>query len=293
VLADSETRKQSANAPQPVVDPRPVTVSTEHRPSIVASLTELWRYRELACFFAWRDIKVRYKQAALGAGWAILQPLLSMIVFTLFFGRLAGIPSDGVPYPVFAYVGLAVWTYFSGVVIQAGQGLVSNSNLITKVYFPRLTLPFSTALSGLLDFAVSLSFLGVLLAYFRIVPGYSLILAPMFLLALILLTLGVSLWLAALNVWYRDVKHVTPLLVQLWMFVTPVIYPMSFVPDRFRHYIALNPVAGIVDGLRRCLVMGTWPDPLLTLSALAITGFIFWSGLGNFRNTERSFADVI
>src|SRR6266850_809997 len=166
----------------------------------VEYMLESWRYRELVYFFAWRDIKVRYKQAALGAAWAIMQPLLSMIVFTIFFGRLAGIPSDGVPYPLFAYAGLALWTYFSGVIGQAGQGLVSNSNLITKVYFPRLALPFSTALSGLLDFVVGLSVLAGLMCYFRVLPGWSLVLAPVFVLALVMLTLGVSLWLAAVNV---------------------------------------------------------------------------------------------
>jgi lipopolysaccharide transport system permease protein len=256
-------------------------------------LAELWRFRELVYFLAWRDVKVRYKQAALGAAWAVLQPLLSMVVFTLFFGQLAGIPSDGVPYPLFSYTALLLWTYFAGVLNQGGQSLVSNSNLITKVYFPRVALPASTALSGLLDFAVGLGFLVVLLVYFGVQPGCTILLAPVFLAALVLFTLGASMLLASLNVWYRDIKYATPFLIQMWMFVTPVIYPTSFLPEQLQTLMAFNPLAGIIEGFRACLFPGRALDPMLTAVSLSMTVVVFVAGLLYFRQTERAFADVI
>jgi lipopolysaccharide transport system permease protein len=262
--------------------------------SLVKSwLAESWRYRELVYFFAWRDIKVRYKQAALGAAWAVLQPLLGMIVFTVFFGGLARIPGDGVPYPLFAYLGLVLWTYFANVISQGGQSLISNSTLITKVYFPRIALPASSALGGLFDAAVGLSFVVVLMAWYQVLPGWSLILAPIFLVALVLLTVGVSLLLAAVNVWYRDVKHTLPLLIQLWLFASPVIYPFDYVPERYRPLMALNPLAGLVEGFRDCLLPDRWPDPGLTVFSLAATAVVFVLGVTVFRRAERSFADVI
>jgi len=255
-------------------------------------LAELWRFRELVYFLAWRDVKVRYKQAALGAAWAILQPLLSMILFTLFFGRLASIPSDGIPYPLFSYAALLLWTYFSGVLGQGGQCLVSNSNLITKVYFPRLTLPAANAVSGLLDLAVGLGFLVALMVYYGVYSGWSLLLAPVFVAALVLFTLGASMILASLNVWYRDIKYASPFLIQMWLFVTPVIYPTSFLPENLQTLMALNPLAGIVEGFRACL----FAQPLNpTLSAVSLTAavVVFVAGLLYFRKTERAFADVI
>jgi lipopolysaccharide transport system permease protein len=256
-------------------------------------LAELWRYRELLYFFAWRDVKVRYKQAALGAAWAILQPLLTMVIFTLFFGRLAGIPSDGIPYPLFSYGALVLWTYFSGAIGQAAQSLVSNSNLLTKVYFPRVTLPASSAVSGLLDFCVGLIFLIVLMAYYRVQPGWSLLWAPVFLAALVLLTVGTSLLLAALNVRYRDIKYAIPFLVQLWLFVTPVIYPAKLIPRRFQALVALNPLSGIVEGFRSCLFPGRQFDVTLTTVSLVMTAIVFLAGAFYFRRTERAFADII
>jgi lipopolysaccharide transport system permease protein len=256
-------------------------------------LSELWRYRELAYFFAWRDVKVRYKQAALGAAWAILQPLLTMVIFTLFFGRLAGIPSDGVPYPLFSYSALLLWTYFAVVLGQGGQSLVSNSNLITKVYFPRVALPASSALSGLLDFAVGLGFLVILMAYYGVQPGWPLLLAPLFLAGLVLFTLGVSMFVASLNVWYRDLKHAVPFLIQMWLFVTPVIYPTTFLPKRLQTLMAFNPLAGIIEGFRACLFPGRALDPMLTAVSLTMALVVFMAGLVYFRMTERAFADVI
>jgi lipopolysaccharide transport system permease protein len=219
-------------------------------------LSELWRYRELVYFLAWRDVKVRYKQAALGAAWAILQPLLTMVVFTLFFGKLAGVPSEGVPYPLFSFGALVLWTYFAGVVSLASQSLVANSNLVSKVYFPRVALPTSTALSGLIDFALSLCFLGVLMVYYKVHPGWSLLWAPVFLAGLILFTVGVSLILAALNVRFRDIKYTIPFLIQLGLFVTPVIYPSTLIPKRFQTLVALNPLSGIIEGFRASLFGG-------------------------------------
>jgi lipopolysaccharide transport system permease protein len=259
----------------------------------VAGIAELWRYRELVYFFAWRDFKVRYKQAALGATWAIFQPLANMIVFTLFFGRLANIPSDGLPYPIFAYSGLLLWTYCSVVVAQAGQSLVANANLVTKVYFPKVALPFASAASAIVDLAIGMVLLVLMMAYYDLPLGLPLLLAPVFLVALVVLTAGISLLLAALNVWYRDLKHALPLLIQLWLFVTPVIYPISFIPERYQWLMAFNPLAGLVEGFRACVLQGIWPQPLLSVTSLATTAIIFILGLRYFRRAERRFADVI
>jgi lipopolysaccharide transport system permease protein len=256
-------------------------------------LAESWRYRELIYFFAWRDVKVRYKQAALGAAWAILQPLASMIVFAVIFGRLANVPSDGLPYPLFAYCGLLARTYFSGVITQAGQCLIGNANLITKVYFPRIALPFSSVAGGLLDAAISFCFLVVMMVYYAVTPSWTMLLAPLFVVLLVLLATGVGLLLAALNVSYRDVKYALPLMIQLWLFVTPILFPVSFVPENLRPLLMFNPLTGIIDGFRRTLLLGQLPDPLLTASSLAGTLVIGMIGLVYFRKAERSFADIV
>ena len=256
-------------------------------------VSELWRYRELVYFLAWRDVKVRYKQAALGAAWAILQPLLAMIIFTIFFGKLAGISSEGVPYPLFSYSALVLWTYFSGVLGQAGQSLVANSNLITKVYFPRVVLPASSALSGLMDLSAGAVFLIVMMAYYQVRPGWSLLWAPVFIAALILLTVGVSLILAAANVRFRDIKYVIPFLIQLGLFVTPVIYPIAFIPERFRPFVALNPLSGIIEGFRSILFGGSRLDPVLTSISLTTSVIVLVVGFIYFRRAERLFADII
>ncbi len=256
-------------------------------------LIELWRYRELLFFLAWRDVKVRYKQAALGASWAILQPLLNMIVFTIFFGRLVGVPSNGVPYPLFVFSALVMWTYFSGVVGQAGQSLLGNTNLITKIYFPRVAMPASNALSGLLDLSIGLGFLVILMAYYRIQPGWNLLLAPVFLLGLMTFTIGVSLILSALVVRFRDMKYTVPFLIQLGLFLTPVIYPTSLIPSRFRALAALNPLSGIIEGFRASLFPGTRLDPLLTAVSLVMSVCVLLWGFLYFRRAERFFADII
>ena len=292
-----EVKTMLEPAPQPGEDrspaPLPVTVLGRKPGWRVVDLSELWRYRELVYFLAWRDVKVRYKQAALGASWAILQPLVTMIIFTLFFGRLAGIRSEGVPYPLFSYSALVLWTYFAGVIGQAGQSLVSNQNLITKIYFPRLVLPASSAVSGLIDFLAGLGFLIVLMGYYHVHPGWSLLWAPVFLAGLFLFTVGVSLILAALNVQFRDVKYVVPFLIQLGLFVTPVIYPISFLPRRFQTLVVLNPLSGIIEGFRACLFAGSRLDPMLTVVSLTGSAIVFIAGVVYFRRAEHRFADII
>jgi lipopolysaccharide transport system permease protein len=280
-------------------EPLPLVVIEPARRLARLRLAELWEYRELLYFLVWRDIKVRYKQTALGAAWAILQPLATATVFTIFFGRLAGIPSDGVPYPLFAYAGLLVWTFFAQGLAQSSASVVGSANLITKVYFPRLVIPFAAVLSGLLDLAVATPLLAVMMAHYRVWPGAAIVAAP-FVLALALLAVtGVGLWLSALNVEYRDVRFVVPFLVQLWLFVTPVIYPASVVTPRLERLgvpgwvLGLNPMAGVVEGFRwATLGREVAPVSLILVStivalALCVTGALY------FRSVERSFADVV
>ncbi|HEX8271876.1 MAG TPA: ABC transporter permease [Longimicrobiaceae bacterium] len=256
-------------------------------------LRELWAYRGLFFFLVWRDVKVRYAQTVLGAGWAILQPVLTMLVFTVIFGRFASIPSDGVPYAVFSLAALVPWTYFSTALSGASNSLVSSTNLITKVYFPRLVIPFAPVLAGLVDFAVALLVLGAVMLFYGIVPGpLALVVVPLLVVAMMLTSAGVGCWLAALNIQYRDVKHVTPFLVQVWMYASPIVYPMSLVPERYHGVYALNPMAGIVEGFRAVL-LGTgavsWPTIALSLGVGAV---LFVTGSLYFRRTERVFADV-
>jgi len=254
---------------------------------------EIWQYRELLWFLAWRDIKVRYKQTVLGVGWAVIQPLIGMIVFTVFFGRLIGTAIVDVPYPIFTYCALVPWTYFSGTLSQAGNSLVANSNLITKVYFPRVLLPASSALSGLLDFLIGSALLAGLMAYYRIPPSWALIFFPLLMLAMWLFTLGVSMWLAALNVRYRDVKYAIPFLIQLGLFVTPVIYPKMVMPRRIQPFLALNPLAGIIEGFRACLFPQHQVDLRLIAGSAAVGAVLFAASSLYFRNTERTFADIV
>jgi lipopolysaccharide transport system permease protein len=259
----------------------------------VEFLLESWRYRELIYFFAWRDVKVRYKQAALGAAWAIFQPLLGMAVFTVVFGRLANVPSDGVPYPVFAYAGLMLWTYFSSVLTQSGHSLVSNANLLTKVYFPRVALPFSTAAAGLLDLGISAAFVIPLMIYFQVTPSWAILLAPLYLVLLVAFTTALGLVIAAVNVSYRDIKYVLPLIIQLGLFITPVLYPASYVPEKFQTLLALNPLTGVMEGFRSCLLLGELPDLRLTAISVVSTVALLAFGLAYFRRVERDFADIV
>ncbi|HXN53015.1 MAG TPA: ABC transporter permease [Candidatus Acidoferrum sp.] len=256
-------------------------------------LADFWRYRELLYFLAWRDVKVRYKQAALGASWAIIQPLFTMIIFTLFFGRLAGVPSDGIPYPLFSFCALVPWTYFSTTLSQAGNSLVSNAPLVTKVYFPRALLPAASVLSGLVDFLVGASFLVLMMMYYRVKPGWSLFLAPFFVAGMVLLAFSVSMFLAALNVRYRDVKYALPFIIQIWLLVTPIIYPVSFLPAKWKHFLAFNPMAGLLEGFRSSLFTTRRIDWGLVGISVVTTVVLLFIGAIYFRKTERSFADMV
>ena len=254
---------------------------------------EFWRYRELLYFLAWRDVKVRYKQAALGVSWAVIQPLLTMIIFTLFFGGIARVPSDGIPYPLFSFCALVPWTYFSTILGHAGNSLISNAQLITKVYFPRALLPAATVLSGLADFSVGAVVLALMMIYYHVKPGWPLLLAPLFFAGMVVLAFSVSMFLAALNVRYRDVKYALPFLVQIWLFVTPIIYPVTFLPAKMRPLLAFNPMAGLLEGFRSSLLARKQMDWRLAGISVAITLVLLVIGAAYFRKTEKTFADIV
>lgn len=255
-------------------------------------LGELWAYRELLFFLVWRDVKVRYKQTALGVAWAVLQPLLTMFVFSLFFGRLARMASDGLPYPVFNLAGLVPWTFFAFGLNEAATSVVGSRQLITKVYFPRLAIPLATVLAGLVDFAIAFLLLLGVMAWYGIVPGLeALVVIPLVLLAFVT-ALGVGLWLAALNVQYRDVRYVLPFLTQLWLFATPIVYPSSLVPAAWRPVYGLNPMVGVVDGFRWALLGSAPPGPILAVSTCAALALAL-GGIFYFRRMERAFADIV
>lgn len=256
-------------------------------------LRELWDYRELLYFLTWRDVKVRYKQTALGAAWAIIQPLFMMLVFSLFFGRLAKIPSDGIPYPIFTFCALLPWQLFAHALTESSNSLVGNQNLITKVYFPRLVVPISAVLGGLVDFAVAFAILLVMMFYYGIVPTWAIVTLPGFILLAVMTALGVGLWLSALNVKYRDVRYTITFLVQFWLFATPVAYPSSIVPEKWRALYGLNPMAGVVEGFRWALLGKTEAPGAMLWVSVAVVILILVGGLYYFRRMEQEFADVV
>jgi lipopolysaccharide transport system permease protein len=260
----------------------------------VINLRELWGHRELLYYLTWRDIAVRYKQTLLGVAWAVLQPVLTMVVFTLLFGVLARMPSAGIPYVLFSYTALLPWTYFANALGTGSNSLANNAHLIDKVYFPRMLLPLSASLAGLVDYAIAFAvLLVVLMPVYGLVPPLSVVFTvPLLTLLTSLLALGASLWLSALNVRYRDVRHVLPFIVQLWMFATPVVYPLSLVPERFRWVVALNPMAGVVEGYRSALLGTPWDLPSLGVS-LASCAAVLLSGAWFFCRVEDDFADII
>lgn len=254
---------------------------------------ELWTCRELLYFFVWRDIKIRYKQTAIGAAWAILQPFLAMLIFTLFFGRLAHIPSDGLPYAIFYYSALLPWMYFAASLQSATNKIVENQNVITKVYFPRLMLPISAVAAGLVDFAVSFLMFIVLMIYDAVHPTWALLFFPLFLLMAFFTALGAGLWLSALNAIYRDVRYVVPFLVQFWLFASPVAYPSSLVPAKWRWLYGFNPMAGVIEGFRWSLTgHGVLPGRMLWASS-AVTVLLVLTGLLYFQGMETTIADVV
>ena len=257
------------------------------------NLQELWRYRELLWFLAWRDIKIRYKQTVLGAGWAIIQPLFTMIVFSIFFGRLAGIKSDGIEYPVFSLCALVPWQLFAYALTQSSNSVVSEQRLITKVYFPRLIIPLASVLSGLVDFLIAFVLLLVIMVCYQVYPGWAIVTVPFFVLLTIATALAVGLWLSALNVQYRDFRYTVLFLTQFWMFASPVAYPSSLVPEQWRAWYGLNPMAGIIEGFRWAL-LGQTECPWSTVGVSIITvSMLLVGGLYYFRRMERTFADVV
>lgn len=270
-----------------------VTVIEPKKGWIPIDFKEIWEYRELLYFLTKRDIKVRYKQTVLGGLWAIIQPFMTMVVFTLFFGRMAKMPSDGIPYPIFVYAGLLPWTYFANALSTSGNSLVGSQHLITKVYFPRLIIPASGALAGLLDFFVAMSVLGALMIWYQYLPGIEILLFPVLVGLTFFCAVGVGMWLSALNVQYRDIRYVIPFLIQLWMFVSPVIYPVSMVPEKYRWLLAVNPMGGVINAYRASL-LGHKPIEwgFLLISATIIAA-VFISGLYYFRRMEKTFADVV
>jgi lipopolysaccharide transport system permease protein len=257
------------------------------------SLNELAEYRELLYLLVWRDIKVRYKQTVLGAAWAVIQPFFTMVVFSLFFGRLAGVPSDGIPYPIFAYAALVPWNFFANGLSQSSDSLVSSANLIRKVYFPRLAVPIAAVLSGTVDFAISFSVLMAMMVYYGRTPTAHVLWLPALMLLALATALGVGLWLSALNAYYRDVKYTVPFLVQFWMFATPIAYPSSLLGEPWRTIYGFNPMAGVIEGFRWALLgTNTSPGPMLAASAAASVVLLV-SGAFYFRRMEKAFADII
>jgi len=271
----------------------PVTVIRPPKGWIPVNLRELWAYRELLYFFTWRDIKVRYKQTLFGFAWAIIQPVFMMIVFSLFFGALAKLPSEGIPYPLFSYAAVLPWTLFSEGLSRSSNSLVQDANLLQKVYFPRLLMPLSGVLSPVVDFAIAFVVLIALMLYFGYYPSVMMLLILPFLLLELMLATGIGMWLSAINVEYRDVRYAIPFLIQLGLFASPVVYPVTFVPERFQVvYGLLNPMAGIIEGFRWA-ILGTKPPSYLLIASVAIIIVILISGAFYFRRREKAFADVV
>lgn len=259
----------------------------------IIDFKELRQYRDLLFFLVIRDIKVKYKQTVLGGLWAIIQPLFSMIIFTIFFGRLAKIPSDGIPYPIFNFTAMVVWTYFSGAINSAGNSLIGDSRLISKVYFPRLFIPLAPVIAGLLDFLIAFILLIGMMLYYKIIPTGMILFVPVLVFLMTLAACGTGMFLAALNAKFRDIRYAIPFLIQLWLFASPIVYPASLVPERYRLIYALNPMCGIIEGFRSSLLGATsFPWAMVAISSL-VSIVMFLIGLQYFKQTERYFADII
>ena len=287
-IKPSDSSTSVANTPKPHLRIQP------SKGWVSLRLNELWQYRELLYFLTWRDIKVRYKQTVLGAAWAILQPFMTMVVFSLFFGALAQIPSDGVPYPIFSYTALVPWTFFASGLSNSADSLVGSANLIKKVYFPRLAIPIATVLSGVVDFLIAFVVLLVMLLVYGMLPTLNVVFLPFFMLLAFITALGVGLWLSALNVQFRDVRYTIPFITQFWLFITPIAYPSSLIEnDVLRAIYGINPMAGVVEGFRWAL-LGTdsAPGPTIIVSFAAAL-LLFVGGMFYFRRMEKTFADVV
>lgn len=290
--AKNENELLNSSGNQILLPEKPVVIIEPSKSWVALNLRDLWQYRDLLYILTMRDIKVRYKQTLLGAAWAIIQPLFTMLIFTLFFGKLAGMPSDGIPYPIFAYAGLLPWTFFSNAVTNSGNSLVGNSNLITKIYFPRMIIPMASVASGLLDFVIAFGLLVVLMFYYGVGLSINLLILPVLLVLTSLLAIGVGMWMYALNVKYRDVRYALPFLVQLGMFASPIIYPLSLVPEKWRWLMALNPLAGQIEAYRSAFFGKPFDWLSLGVSAVLTFAVLIYSAY-NFRRMEKSFADII
>ncbi|MBC8509686.1 MAG: ABC transporter permease [Chloroflexi bacterium] len=278
---------------QPNIESLPLTIIEPDKGWVSLKLGELWEYRELLFFLSWRDISVRYKQTVLGAAWAIIQPFFTMIVFSLFFGRLAQIPSDGVPYPVFSYAAMLPWQYFSTAMTASSNSLVGSSNLLSKVYFPRLVIPLASVLPPAVDFVIAFVVLIGMMVYYGIALTWNLLWLPAFLLLALVTALGVGLWLSAMNVQYRDIRYAVPFLVQFWMFISPVAYPSSMVPEPWRALYGINPMTGVIEGFRWAMLGTDTSLGLETAVSVFVSLVLIVSGLYYFRRMERTFADVV
>jgi len=277
----------------PVQDDIPMMLIEPPEGWVSLKLDEVWAYRELLFFLVWRDIKVRYKQTIMGASWAIIQPIFTMVIFSLFFGRLAGVPSDGIPYPIFSFAALVPWTFFANALTQASNSLVNNPDMIKKIYFPRLTMPVATVLAGVVDFALAFIVLLGMMVFYGLLPTLNLLWLPFFLLLALITSLGVSLWLSAMNVQFRDIRYTIPFLTQAWLFVTPIAYPSSLLPEPWRVLYGLNPMVGVVEGFRWALLgTDTAPGPIIIVSSSVALALLI-SGAFYFRRLEKAFADVI
>jgi lipopolysaccharide transport system permease protein len=275
------------------VAPRPMVAIEPRRSLFHLNLEAVWRHRELLYFLVWRDLKVRYKQTVIGILWVVLQPLLTMAIFTVIFGYFARFPSDGVPYPLFAYVGLLPWIYFSSAIVRSGLSVVGEADVIRKVYFPRLIIPLSAVVAPLVDLAIGLLIVVVMVYWYGLMPTWRFLTLPFFALLALTAGLSVGLWLSALNVRYRDVSHTIPFLTQCWMYASPVVYPISLVPVAFRHLYSLNPMVGVIAGFRWALLMKDRPDIVPILASTAIVALLLVGGLVFFNHMERTFVDVI
>lgn len=273
---------------------QPVVTIEPSKSWVALNLRDLWNYRELLYFLTWRDVKVRYKQTVLGVAWAIIQPLFTMLIFTLFFGKLAGIEAQtgGIPYPIFAYAGLLPWMFFSNALTTSGNSLVGSAHLITKVYFPRMMIPGAAVAAGLVDFAIAFVILVILMFYYGVAPAWTALMLPVLVMLTVVLALGMGMWLSALNVKYRDVRFALPFLLQLWMFVSPVIYPSSFLPQKYRWLLMLNPVTGIIEGYRSALFGKPFNWTALGVSTSIALLLLIYSSY-SFKRMERSFADIV
>ncbi len=275
----------------------PITYLKPARGLAALNLRDLWEYRELVYFLTWRDLKVRYKQTLLGFTWVILQPVINMVVFTILFGELLSVPTDGIPYPIFSFAALLPWTYFAGSLTRSSTTLVGSANLISKVYFPRMVIPISGVLSGFVDFAIAFIILVIMMLVYRIIPTWNLLLLPLFLFLAMLTALGFGLWLSALNVRFRDINHLVPFIIEIWKYATPVIYGSALIPEKFRFILGLNPLTGVVEGFRWAILgekyVRSFNPGTLFIISIAITFIVLISGIVFFRNTERTFADII